>query len=229
MTPSDRKQIEAWIVSRAVEFDLELIFDSSEQARPLAQFCDALTDMGPGIKIKKRSPDSDAELPAILVGSRLKYQAVPLGPELGPFLGALENHLDSPGTGAAGIPDLDALDVPAHLQVYIAPQCPQCPQTVQMLLPLVQANDNISISVIDGTLFKNMADKAVIKSAPADRDHRQSGPGQAGSPNPAQLYRRRPGLRPGADDNRCGNDVSGPYRAAHPRPVVHPSGCDGDG
>jgi hypothetical protein len=178
MTPSDRKQIEAWIESRADEFDLELIFDSSEQARPLAQFCDALTDMGPGIKIKKRSPDSDTELPAILVGSRLKYQAVPLGPELGPFLGALENHLDSSGTGAAGIPALDSLDVPAHLQVYIAPQCPQCPQTVQMLLPLVQANDNISISVIDGTLFKNMAEKAVIKSAPTvilDTDFRWTG------------------------------------------------------
>ena len=178
MTPSDRKQIEAWIESRAGEFDLELIFDSSEQAGPLVQFCDAFTDMGPGIKIKKRSLDSDAELPAILVGSRLKYHAIPRGPELKPFLDAIDRSVDPAGARQAIVPELASLDIPAHLQIYIAPQCPRCPQTVQMLLPLVQANDNISISVIDGTLFKNMAEKAVIKSAPTvilDTDFRWTG------------------------------------------------------
>ncbi len=145
---------------------MELITDGSEQARPLTQFCDEFTDIAPGIKIKKRSPDSDAELPAILVGSRLKYQAVPLGPELGPFLGALENQLASPGANAARISGLDSLDIPAHLQIFIAPHCPHCPQTVKKLLPLVQANGTISIAVIDGTLFTEIADKAVIKSVP---------------------------------------------------------------
>ncbi len=178
MTPTDKRQIEAWLESKTDEFDLELISDSSEAARLLTQFCDALKDFGPGIQIKKRSPDTDAEHPAILLGRRLRYQAVPLGPELEPFLGALENHLASPGADAAGIPDLDSLNIPAHLQIYIAPQCPHCPQTVKQLLPLIQANDNISISVIDGTLFPDMADQAVIKSVPTvilDTDFRWTG------------------------------------------------------
>ena len=178
MTPSDRQQIKAWAENRTGNIALELIADGSEPSKPLMRFCDELTDLSSGIKIKKRASDSDTELPAILVGSRLKYQAVPLGPELGPFLEALDNHLDSPGANAAGVPDLDSLDVPAHLQVYISPHCPYCPQTVRKLLPLVQANSNISISVIDGTLFTDMTDKAVIKSVPTvilDTDFRWTG------------------------------------------------------
>ena len=166
MTPFDRQQIEAWIESRTGDINLELIADGSEQAKPLSQFCDELTGMGSGIKIKKRAPDSDAEDPAILVGSRLKYQAVPLGPELKPFLDAIDRSVEPAGARQTTVPGLASLDIPAHLQVYIAPQCPHCPLTVQKLLPLVQANDNISISVIDGTLFTDMTDKAVIKSVP---------------------------------------------------------------
>ena len=88
-------------------------------------------------------------MPAILVGSRLKYQAVPLGPELGPFLDALAQQTDLAGVAPAGDNALEALSIPAHLQVYIAPQCPHCPQTVRQLLPLIQANENVSISIID--------------------------------------------------------------------------------
>ena len=178
MIPFDRQQIEAWIESRAGDIDLELIADGSEQAKPLAQFCDELTGMGSGIKIKKRAPDSNAEGPAILVGSRLKYQAVPLGPELKPFLEAIDRSVGPAGARQTTVPELASLDIPAHLQVYIAPQCPHCPKTVQKLLPLVQANDNISISVIDGALFTDMTDKAVIKSVPTvilDTDFRWTG------------------------------------------------------
>ncbi len=178
MTPFDRQQIEAWIESRTGDINLGLIADGSEQAKPLSQFCDELTGMGSGIKIKKRAPDSDAEYPAILVGSRLKYQAVPLGPELKPFLDAIDRSVEPAGARQTTVSELAPLDIPAHLQIYIAPQCPHCPQTVQKLLPLVQANDNISVSVIDGTLFTDMTDKAVIKSVPTvilDTDFRWSG------------------------------------------------------
>jgi len=178
MTPFDRQQIEAWIESKTGDINLELIADGSEQAKSLAQFCDELTDIGSGIKIKKRGTDSDAEDPAILVGGRLKYQAVPLGPELKPFLDAIDRSVEPAGARQTTVPELEPLDIPALLQVYIAPQCQYCPQTVQKLLPLVQANYNISISVIDGTLFTDMADKAVIKSVPTvilDTDFRWTG------------------------------------------------------
>ncbi|MCP3951913.1 MAG: hypothetical protein GY697_06800, partial [Desulfobacterales bacterium] len=178
MTPNDQKQLKAWLADRQDALELELISDQSEQAGVLEKFCTQLKDIAPEIKIKKRSPDSDAELPAILIGSRLKYQAVPLGPELGPFLEALTRQIDPADTAPAGVNTLDALTIPAHLQVYIAPQCPHCPQTVGQLLPLLKANDNISISIIDGTLFTEMAGDAQIKAVPTvilDTDFRWTG------------------------------------------------------
>ena len=177
MNPSDRKRIEAWLSDRPDDVDLELIADASEASGALSQFCDRLAEMSPQIKIRKRSPDSDAEKPAIGVGRRLKYQAVPLGPELGPFLDALARHTDATGAPSDDNP-LDSLNIPAHLQVYIAPQCPHCPQTVAQLLPLIQASDNVSVTVIDGTLFTAMADDARIKSVPTvilDTDFRWTG------------------------------------------------------
>jgi len=178
MIPNDRKQIETWLANREDDIELELITDTSEQSGTLTQFCEQLADISPLIKIKKRTPDSDAELPAILVGSRLKYQAVPLGPELGPFLDALAQHTDPAGVAPAGAKALEALTIPAHLQVYIAPQCPHCPQTVGQLLPLIQVNANVSISIIDGTLFTEIADGAQIKAVPTvilDTDFRWTG------------------------------------------------------
>ncbi len=178
MTPSDKQQIEMWIQNRSGTTELALIADNSEPARQLGEFCDALTAMAPEMTFKQRSPDSDAEPPAIQAGRRLQYQAVPLGPELGPFLEALDNQDAPVDAAAAGFPELEALDIPARLQVYIAPQCPHCPQTVRKLLPLVQANTNISISVIDGTLFTQMSETALIQSVPTvilDTDFRWTG------------------------------------------------------
>ena len=179
MTPNDRKQIETWLADREDDIELELIADNSEPAGALAAFCDQLADLSPVIKIKKRSPDSDAELPAIQVGKRLKYQAVPLGPELNPFLDALAGRSGPAAALPDGAPSLAALTIPAHLQVYIAPQCPHCPHTVAQLLPLAHVNDNVSVSIIDGTLFTDRADSALIKAAPTvilDTDFRWTGP-----------------------------------------------------
>jgi len=178
MTPNDRKQIGAWLADHSSVIELELITDKSPQAESLSTFCEQLAELDTGIKIKKRTPDSDAEQPAILVGGRLKYQAVPLGPELNPFLDALAGHSEPAGSAPDGQNPLEALAIPAHLQVYIAPQCPHCPQTVAQLLPLVHANDNVSISIIDGTLFTDMADGDQIKAVPTvilDTDFRWTG------------------------------------------------------
>lgn len=179
MNSSEQKQITAKLSARGSSLELELINDGSSQAEALEQFCQKLTNCGSSVHVKNRPPDTDAENPAILIGRRLRYQAVPLGPELGPFLEALARQMDETGAPpAAGAYALDALTVPAHLDVYIAPQCPHCPQTVGQLLPMLQANRNISINIIDGTLFTDQADKAQIKSVPTvilDTDFRWTG------------------------------------------------------
>jgi len=179
MNSNEQKQIAAWLSAKSDFVELELINDGTPQAEALERFCQQLTACGPGVHIKTRSPDTDAERPAIVIGRRLQYQAVPLGPELAPFLEAADrkmNATDEPPV--AGAYALEGLTVPAHLDIYIAPQCPHCPQTVGQLLPMIQANRNISISVIDGTLFTDQADNAQIKSVPTvilDTDFRWTG------------------------------------------------------
>jgi len=179
MNASEQKQIAAWLTARRAALELAVINDGSEQAEILARFCQKLTACGPGVNVKNRPPDTDAEKPAIVIGRRLRYQAAPLGPELGPFLEAAARQMDAADTPpAAGTYALEALTVPAHLDIYIAPQCPHCPQTVDQLLPMIQANQNISINVIDGTLFTDLADRAQIKSVPTvmlDTDFRWTG------------------------------------------------------
>ena len=178
MMSNDRKQIEAWLANCWSKVELELIADQSPPATRLRQFCNMLADISQKVKIKKRSPDADTEQPAILVSRRLKYQAVPQGPELSPFLNALTRHINPPSGAGAAENVLNALRIPAHLQVYIAPQCPHCPHTVEQLLALLQANDNLSITIIDGTLFTDVAEKDLIKSVPTvilDTDFRWTG------------------------------------------------------
>lgn len=179
MNSTEQKQIAAWLTASGGSCELELINDGSVQAKALERFCQQLTDCGPGVTIKNRPPDTDAEKAAIVIGRRLKYQAVPLGPELGPFLETAASQMDQKSDPpAAGAHALEALTVPAHLDIYIAPQCPHCPQTVGQLLPMIQANHNISITVIDGTLFTDLADMARIKSVPTvmlDTDFRWTG------------------------------------------------------
>ena len=179
MNSAEQKQIAAWLQARNGSLELEMITDGSDQAEALDRFCQQLTECGPGVSIKKRSPDTDAEQPAIVIGRRLRYQVVPLGPELSPFLEAAARHMgESDNPSAAGAFALEALAVPAHLDIYIAPQCPHCPQTVHQLLPLLQANRNISVSVIDGTLFTDLAENAQVKSVPTvmlDTDFRWTG------------------------------------------------------
>ena len=48
-------------------------------------FCDNLSGLVPGVKIKKDG-DSPKEPPQIVIGDRLRYQTIPAGHELQPFL-----------------------------------------------------------------------------------------------------------------------------------------------
>lgn len=55
------------------------------------EFCDNLTRLAPKIKISKVDADPQ-DPPQILIGRSLRYQAVPVGYELPPFLEALAAH-----------------------------------------------------------------------------------------------------------------------------------------
>ncbi|MFH1985614.1 MAG: thioredoxin family protein [Pseudomonadota bacterium] len=137
------------------------------QSEALLAYAESLATHLPAVTIKRRSADRETDPPALVITERLHYLATPMGPELAPFLKAL---LDS-GRGLPSLTSetargLSALPLPARLEVFITPQCPFCPVTVSTLLPLALAPGRQRLSVIDGTLFPDLAAARAIRTAP---------------------------------------------------------------
>ena len=130
------------------------------------EFCDNLARLIPKIEISKvQSAAQDP--PRILIGGGLRYQAIPTGHELQPFLEALD-ALDS---GSLKIAEpieilLKKNKLPASLTVFIAPQCTFCPQMVRRLIALPLTDEKFQLTIIDGTLFPEMAKIHDIRSVP---------------------------------------------------------------
>lgn len=130
------------------------------------EFCDNLGRLVPGIKIKKDG-DSPDEPPQIVIGNGLRYQALPAGHELQPFLDALlafsSDSVNSTGSTQAL---LKKENLPAALTLFIAPQCTFCPAVVRQLTPWPLQDDKIRLTIIDGTLFPETAQPYKIQAVP---------------------------------------------------------------
>ena len=111
--------------------------------------------------------DHSGPLPAILIGERLCYSGVPAGNELEPFLEAI-CFLDAESAPVLpSLPEeLNALEVPADLQVFVTPSCGFCPAVVRRLLPLPFTTSAVFLRIIDGTLFPEIAAAHHVKSVP---------------------------------------------------------------
>ena len=129
-------------------------------------FCDALTQLVPKIKIAIENDDLQPS-PQILIGNGLRYQAIPSGYELQPFIEALA-ALDSKSIAIAEplLTRLKKNQLPATLTVFIAPHCTFCPQVVSQLIPVSMVDDKLQLIIIDGTLFPEMAQSHRIQSVP---------------------------------------------------------------
>ena len=122
--------------------------------------------MVPKIKISKAATDPQ-DPPQILIGNGLRYQAVPVGHELQPFLEALAAlESDSLKLAEPFKILLKKNKLPASLTVFIAPQCTFCPQMVRRLIPLPMADKNLQLTIIDGTLFPEMVQTLRIRAVP---------------------------------------------------------------
>ena len=141
--------------------------DSAHPGTPkFKQFCDQFSRLAPRIKISVER-ETDAQPPQILIGKGLRYQALPTGRELSPFLKAVA-ALDSGSFGLeeAAESRLKQDRLPAFLKIFIAPECPFCPTAVSRLAPLSLADDKIQLLIIDGSLFPEEAQSQNIKAVP---------------------------------------------------------------
>jgi len=175
MTPEEEKRIVLWSKAHPEDVRIRLITTEDDRSRLLADFCDRLTTAAPNVALFAEHGDGK-ELPYIEITPRLRYHAVPLVRELEPFLQALAGV--SPGLSGSMQDDIKNLDLPAFLQVFIAPTCPHCPLTVQQLLPLPLASPRIHLAVVDGALFPERAERLAVRCVPTvllDEQYRWTG------------------------------------------------------
>ena len=165
-TPLEKKKIIKLNHQLSHDITIDLVASQHISSKLFHEFCEDLTRLAPKIKISAVEADPQ-DPPQILIGSGLRYQAVPTGYELQPFLEVLA-ALES---GSLKIAEpiktlLKKNKLPAALTVFIAPQCTFCPQMVQKLITLSMADANLQLTIIDGTLFPEMMQTYQIRSVP---------------------------------------------------------------
>ena len=166
MTPLEKKQLLTLNDTLSNKIQISLIESDHVKSRALRQFCDRLTQLVPKIIVKMENGDAD-EVPAIKVHTGLRYQAVPSGTEVAPFIEAL-NMLDlkTARIDEATSARLAKVNLPTNIVLYVSPQCKFCPQAVRQLLPLLTSNSNIRLTVVDAALFPELTQTENIQSVP---------------------------------------------------------------
>jgi hypothetical protein len=116
------------------------------------------------VVIEPADHDAPAPVLAVRAGGRVvaSYQAVPEGPEEGPFLELL---LALAGAGGASPPGACTLP-PTVLEVFIAAGCPNCPTAVRAALALAAACPELAVAVIDVAERPDRARDIGVRSVP---------------------------------------------------------------
>jgi hypothetical protein len=163
------KSIRHWNHELPEPFSVGLVQSRDERGLALEAFLQALTSLADKVHILPQE-SHEGDLPALLLGNSVRWQAVPEGGKMMPFLKAIELHL-SPSRAADSFPEalrsqIQSVPLPAELKVYVAPQCPFCPQVLGEIVPLALLNPLLHLSVIDGALFPELAAGDGVRSVP---------------------------------------------------------------
>ena len=166
MKAEEERQIILFNSQLSQDIQLRLVKTRHDASRTLEEFCTALQQAAPKIRVKFEKEDSDTP-PELRIHSRICYRSVPLGHELGSFLKALSWVInDRTLLPLPILSRLNDLALPAELKLYIAEHCPFCPGIVESLLPMALSSIWVRLTVIDAGLFFEEARSERIQSVP---------------------------------------------------------------
>ncbi len=166
MSARDLRILRDWDSGRSGPVPIRLLTTGDRRSGLFQAFCAEIAAAAPKIEIAAQMR-ATMELPALLVGESWRYHAIPRGNELGPFLKIL-----SLSTGTEAKPEDAILEqfkrAPQEmdLKIFVAPECPFCPKLVELAAPLPLFHSSSRISIIDASLFRELADSERIKAVP---------------------------------------------------------------
>ncbi len=166
LTESDRSRISSWQTSLKHLRPWRFLQNRRPESEIMAEFLQSCRELLPQVPIITEDIP-ETELPGLIPGENWRLHAVPEGRKLD-LLEEILLALD--GQGAAMPPAVqgrwEKLPVPPELTVFIAPQCPFCPQMVRQLIPLTVIPPRAEITLIDASLFTELARRYEIKAVP---------------------------------------------------------------
>lgn len=174
----DVERIQGWEQQLIEPPAIRFTATGDHRTKQFALYCEELQGLAPTLHIS-READSAAEFPALHVETGWSYHALPHGGELPPFLELLSMFGRRPSTVPQRLATWQEKIVwPAELKVFVTPQCPFCPQVLRQLLPLPLASRLVQLTIIDGMLFPELAERYGVRSVPTvllDRQFRWTG------------------------------------------------------
>jgi hypothetical protein len=142
---------------------LRLTTTADSRSAELSEFCQRLSVWVPQVSIL-REENTELPYPLLLLPNGMRYMGVPAGSEVEPFVEALTQTQPRLSAELAG--RLKGMDLPAALDLYVIPECRHCPMAVRRLMPLAEAAHLVRLTVIDGSLFPELAQRHSIRAAP---------------------------------------------------------------
>ncbi|MCF8052435.1 MAG: thioredoxin family protein [Desulfobacterales bacterium] len=165
MKPNQQELIRRWNDELSRETTLEMVRSKDDRSAAMAAFCEDLASLAPKVSIRRIKSD-DEELPAIRLLPNLMFHGVPSENELEPFLEITAAVAQDPTPGDLAGEKLKGLDLPAALELFVAPQCIHCPSMVRRISPLAIDSKSVLLSIIDAELFHEKAGEYGIRSVP---------------------------------------------------------------
>jgi hypothetical protein len=163
MTPNEEKRFRDSGRQVPEKTILRLATTADGRSSDVSQFCERLSVLIPQVSVlREDAPGQD--YPFMHLPNGVRYMGIPAGNEVGAFVEALSGKV--PALPAPLRARVASVRYPAGLDLYIMPRCTVCPQAVRRLMPLPAANPLIRLTVIDGVLFPELAQRDCIQTVP---------------------------------------------------------------
>lgn len=131
-------------------------------------FCDDLKRLAPHILIKKES-NIAFEGPVMVVGrhNNIAYYALPTHKLLTLFLDTLDTAETTHKACNSDIEkQIECIDLPASLKIFVADQCPHCPQVIRQIQEIAEKMPLMRLKIINAETFPEQAQTDQISSVP---------------------------------------------------------------